>query len=85
METVALQQSHQPLHHQHLVGAAGVQPENWLYEIKQKGQDSTNTCYVMVQNVRVSNSKGFTAVAKSEQQQQQQQGHNRRMLSLLAA
>lgn len=53
METVALQQSHQPLHHQHLgVGAAGVQPENWLYEIKQKGQDSTNTCYVMVQNVR---------------------------------
>lgn len=51
METVALQQS---LHHQHLgsVGAAGVQPENWLYEIKQKGQDSTNTCYVMVQNVR---------------------------------
>lgn len=44
METIALQQ---PQHHHH------VQPENWLYEIKQKGQDSTtNTCYVMVQNVR---------------------------------
>ncbi|CAO1338080.1 unnamed protein product, partial [Diamesa tonsa] len=25
------------------------QPENWLYEIKQKGNAST--CYVMVQNV----------------------------------
>lgn len=44
METIALQQPH--THHAH------VQPENWLYEIKQKGQDSTNTCYVMVQNVR---------------------------------
>lgn len=42
METIALQQSQ----HHH------VQPENWLYEIKQKGQDRTNTCYVMVQNVR---------------------------------
>lgn len=44
METIALQQPH---HH-----GSRVQPENWLYEIKQKGQDSTNTCYVMVQNVR---------------------------------
>lgn len=44
METIALQQPH---HH-----SPRVQPENWLYEIKQKGQDSTNTCYVMVQNVR---------------------------------
>lgn len=44
METIALQQPH---HHN-----SRVQPENWLYEIKQKGQDSTNTCYVMVQNVR---------------------------------
>lgn len=50
METVALQQN---LHHQHQAHHRGaVQPENWLYEIKQKGQDSTNTCYVMVQNVR---------------------------------
>lgn len=45
METIALQQPH---HH----NSSRVQPENWLYEIKQKGQDSTNTCYVMVQNVR---------------------------------
>ncbi|KXJ84225.1 hypothetical protein RP20_CCG015773 [Aedes albopictus] len=51
METVALQQNlHQHRHQAHHRGA--VQPENWLYEIKQKGQDSTNTCYVMVQNVR---------------------------------
>lgn len=28
------------------------QPENWLYEIKQKG--NSQTCYVMVQNVKVS-------------------------------
>lgn len=50
METVALQQSHHQHQAHHHRGA--VQPENWLYEIKQKGQDSTNTCYVMVQNVR---------------------------------
>lgn len=45
METIALQQQQHP--HRH------IQPENWLYEIKQKGQDRTNTCYVMVQNARV--------------------------------
>lgn len=28
------------------------QPENWLYEIWQKGQDSP--CYVMVPNAKVS-------------------------------
>jgi hypothetical protein len=28
-----------------------VQPDNWLYEIKQKGD--SQTCYVMVQNVQV--------------------------------
>lgn len=27
------------------------QPDNWLYEIRQKGQ--TTACYVMVQNVQV--------------------------------
>lgn len=27
------------------------QPENWLYEIKQKGD--SQTCYVMVQNAKV--------------------------------
>lgn len=56
METLALQQ---PRDHLHGVGGGGVggvvhQPENWLYEIKQKSPDhsTTNTCYVMVQNVR---------------------------------
>lgn len=53
METLALQQ---PRVHLHEVGGGGVvhQPENWLYEIKQKSPDhsTTNTCYVMVQNVR---------------------------------
>jgi hypothetical protein len=27
------------------------QPDNWLYEIKQKGD--SKTCYVMVQNAKV--------------------------------
>lgn len=27
------------------------QPDNWLYEIRQKGQDTA--CYVMVQNAKV--------------------------------
>lgn len=52
METLALQQ---PRDHLHGVGGVGhQQPENWLYEIKQKSPDhsTTNTCYVMVQNVR---------------------------------
>lgn len=52
METLALQQPRDHLHG----GGVGVvhQPENWLYEIKQKSPDhsTTNTCYVMVQNVR---------------------------------
>lgn len=54
METLALQQ---PRDHLHGVGGGGggvghQQPENWLYEIKQKSPDhsTTNTCYVMVQN-----------------------------------
>lgn len=48
METLALQQPRDHLH-----GGVGGQPDNWLYEIKQKSPDSTtNTCYVMVQNVR---------------------------------
>lgn len=55
METLALQQPRDVLHG---VGGGGGgvvhQPENWLYEIKQKSPDhsTTNTCYVMVQNVR---------------------------------
>lgn len=51
METLALQQPRDHLHHG--TSSGGGQPENWLYEIKQKSPDSTtNTCYVMVQNVR---------------------------------
>lgn len=49
METIALQQHH---HHHVQPTVAAAASENWLYEIKQKGQDSTNTCYVMVQNVK---------------------------------
>lgn len=56
METLALQQPRDHLHGGGGVGGGGVghQPENWLYEIKQKSPDhsTTNTCYVMVQNVR---------------------------------
>lgn len=33
------------------------QPENWLYEIKQKGD--SQTCYVMVQNAKVCISSTF--------------------------
>jgi hypothetical protein len=36
------------------------QPENWLYEIKQKGD--SQTCYVMVQNVKVSPMMTFLRV-----------------------
>lgn len=55
METLALQQPRDHLHGVGGVGGVGhQQPENWLYEIKQKSPDhsTTNTCYVMVQNVR---------------------------------
>lgn len=53
METLALQQPRDHLHGG-VGGGVGHQPENWLYEIKQKSPDhsTTNTCYVMVQNVR---------------------------------
>lgn len=41
------------------------QPENWLYEIKQKGDPKT--CYVMVQNakVRIPLSLARTSLIKS--------------------
>ncbi|EDS26843.1 conserved hypothetical protein [Culex quinquefasciatus] len=54
METLALQQPRDHLHGGGVGGGAVHQPENWLYEIKQKSPDhsTTNTCYVMVQNVR---------------------------------
>lgn len=54
METLALQQPRDHLHGGGGGGGVVHQPENWLYEIKQKSPDhsTTNTCYVMVQNVR---------------------------------
>ncbi|KAL1379453.1 hypothetical protein pipiens_014893, partial [Culex pipiens pipiens] len=54
METLALQQPRDHLHGGGVGGGVVHQPENWLYEIKQKSPDhsTTNTCYVMVQNVR---------------------------------
>lgn len=47
-ESTVEQQCHHQTARQHSSTAA----DNWLYEIKQKGQDSTY--YVMVQNVKVS-------------------------------
>jgi hypothetical protein len=40
------------------------QPEKWLYEIKQKG--NSQTCYVMVQNVKVSPMMTFPRLFLSE-------------------
>lgn len=37
------------------------QPENWLYEIKQKGD--TQTCYVMVQNAKVCTFFSYRAIS----------------------
>lgn len=51
METLTYQHRE---HHQ-------VQPDNWLYEIKQKG--NSQTCYVMVQNVKVRTSTIYRVVA----------------------
>lgn len=50
------------------------QPENWLYEIRQKGHDST--CYVMVPHARVGVSH-FTQKTKPTKQANKQAAHFR--------